>query len=148
MRSKSEVIVADTLTRLGMSYRYEGRLEARDEPNDFRLPDFTIMYEGDTWYQEHLGMLSVPSYLEKWERKQTWYEKNSYNDSLLTSEDGADGSIDVPPSSERLGSKFLAVDIHFDSRGGWPPRFPAAHAVTRLLCDRPLSQKERAPCAR
>lgn len=94
VRSKSEVIVADTLTRLGISYDYEKRLLGKSgHPNDFRLPDFTISYEGDTFYWEHLGMLSVPSYREQWERKKAWYEKNGYLDRLITSEDGHDGSI-------------------------------------------------------
>ena len=60
VRSKSEVIVADTLTRLGISYKYEEPLFAKDDPTDFRLPDFTVTYEGDTWYWEHLGMCPCP----------------------------------------------------------------------------------------
>ena len=95
VRSKSEVIVADTLTRLGISYEYEKKLLGKSGlPNDFCLPDFTISYEGDTFYWEHLGMLSVPSYREQWERKKAWYKKNGYLDRLITSEDGPDGSID------------------------------------------------------
>ena len=64
VRSKSEVIVADVLTSLGISFEYERRLESKDDPKDFRLPDFTVHFEGDTWYWEHLGMLSTPSYAE------------------------------------------------------------------------------------
>jgi ATP-dependent exoDNAse (exonuclease V) alpha subunit len=94
VRSKSEVIVADTLTRLGISYEYEKKLASKDSPQDFRLPDFTVSFEGDTSYWEHLGMLSVPSYKEQWGRKREWYEKNGYLDRLITSEDGPDGSID------------------------------------------------------
>lgn len=94
VRSKSEVIVADTLTRLAISYKYEEPLYAKDDPTDFRLPDFTVTYEGDTWYWEHLGMLSVPSYADAWERKRAWYERRGLLDRVLTSEDGADGSID------------------------------------------------------
>jgi len=40
-------------------------------------------------------MLSVPSYREAWERKRQWYEHNGYLDKIITSEDGADGSIDA-----------------------------------------------------
>lgn len=64
VRSKSEVIVADTLSCLGIDYQYEEPLYANDDSTDFRLPGFTNTYEGDTWYWEHLGMLSVPSYAE------------------------------------------------------------------------------------
>jgi len=95
VRSKSEVIVADTLTRLKISYEYERKLPNKEgNPNDFRLPDFTVSYEGDTYYWEHLGMLSVPSYREQWERKRVWYERNGYMDRVITSEDGPDGGID------------------------------------------------------
>lgn len=95
VRSKSEVVVADILTSLGISFEYERRLEARHDPSDFRLPDFTVHYEGDTWYWEHLGMLATPSYAEGWARKQKWYEDNGYLGQVLTSEDGPDGSIDA-----------------------------------------------------
>ena len=61
VRSKSEVIVADTLTRLGISYEYEQKLFSSSNPNDFRLPDFTVSFEGDTYYWEHLGMLASPA---------------------------------------------------------------------------------------
>ncbi|MGC8603864.1 MAG: AAA family ATPase [Desulfomonilaceae bacterium] len=96
VRSKSEVIVADTLTRLGISYDYEKKLLNKDgDPKDFRLPDFTVSYQGDIFYWEHLGLISVPSYREQWERKQDWYERNGYADQLITSQDGPDGSIDA-----------------------------------------------------
>lgn len=95
VRSKSEVIVADTLSRLGISYEYEKKLfNKNNDFKDFRLPDFTVSYEGDTFYWEHLGMLSVPSYREQWERKRKWYEENGYLEQLITSKDGPDGSID------------------------------------------------------
>ena len=59
------------------------------------MPDFTVSYEGDTFYWEHLGMLSIPSYKEQWERKRKWYVANDYDACLITSEDGLDGSIDA-----------------------------------------------------
>jgi ATP-dependent exoDNAse (exonuclease V) alpha subunit len=95
VRSKSEVIVAGALSKLGISYEYEQKLSSKGDPNDFRLPDFTVSYEGDTFYWEHLGMLSVPSYKEAWERKRQWYEDNGFLDRVITSEDGLDGSIDA-----------------------------------------------------
>ena len=107
VRSKSEVIVADTLTRLGISYEYEHKLTARDNPSDFRLPDFTVAYEGDTFYWEHLGMLSVPSYREQWEHKREWYEANGYGDQLITSEDGPDGSIDATAIEKTAKERIL-----------------------------------------
>ena len=74
---------------------YEEPLYSRSDPRDFRLPDFTVSFEGDVYYWEHLGMLRVPSYREAWERKRKWYEDNGYADDLITSEDGPDGSIDA-----------------------------------------------------
>lgn len=95
VRSKSEVVVADLLHALGISYLYEEPLVSRSDPKDFRLPDFTASFEGDIYYWEHLGMLNVQSYREAWERKRQWYEANGYADRLITSEDGPDGSIDA-----------------------------------------------------
>lgn len=109
VRSKSELVVAETLTRLGISYDYEKKLEAKDDPSDFRLPDFTVSYEGDTFYWEHLGMLSVPSYKEQWDRKKQWYEHNGYNKRLITSEDGPDGSLDVG-EIERKARKYILLE--------------------------------------
>lgn len=107
VRSKSEVIVADTLTRLGISYEYEKKLlNKKDNPKDFRLPDFTVSYEGDIFFWEHLGMLSVPSYREQWNRKKEWYEKNGYLPQVITSEDGPDGSINST-SIERIARERI-----------------------------------------
>ena len=109
VRSKSEVIVADILTSLGISFEYEQKLSSKDDPNDFKLPDFTVSYEGDTFYWEHLGMLSVPSYQEAWDRKRQWYEDNGYLDRIITSEDGADGSIDAA-EIERIARKQILLE--------------------------------------
>jgi hypothetical protein len=54
-----------------------------------------VGFEGDIFYWEHLGMLTVPSYREAWERKKKWYEAQGYAGQLITSEDGPDGSIDA-----------------------------------------------------
>ncbi len=52
-------------------------------------------------------MLSVPSYQQAWDRKWKWYAKNGYLDRVVTSEDGADGSIDVT-AIEQSGQRILA----------------------------------------
>lgn len=106
VRSKSEVVVADILDALGISYLYEELLYSRSNPKDFRLPDFTVGFEGDVYYWEHLGMLNVPTYRDTWERKRQWYEDNGYADRLITSEDGADGSIDAA-LIERIARKRI-----------------------------------------
>jgi hypothetical protein len=109
VRSKSEVIVAGALSKLGISYEYEQKLPSKDNPNDFRLPDFTVSYEGDTFYWEHLGMLSVPSYKEGWDRKRQWYEDNGFLDRVITSEDGPDGSINAA-EIERIARKKILLE--------------------------------------
>lgn len=107
VRSKSEVIVAGALSKLGISYEYEQKLASKDDPNDFRLPDFTVSYEGDTFYWEHLGMLSVPSYKEAWEKKRQWYEDNGFLNRVITSEDGLDGSIDAAEIEKVARTRIL-----------------------------------------
>jgi hypothetical protein len=94
VRSKSEVIVAYALEKMGLRPLYEVPLYAKSgDPTDFKLPDFTIMFEGETWYWEHLGMLSKPKYLADWQDKKAWYIANGYWERVVTSEDGVDGSI-------------------------------------------------------
>lgn len=107
VRSKSEVVVADILESLEISYQYEQPLSSRSDSKDFRLPDFTVSYEGDTYYWEHLGMLSVPSYREAWARKQEWYENNRFGDRLIVSEDGPDGSIDAAKIEQIARKRIL-----------------------------------------
>jgi len=107
VRSKSEVVVADVLDALGISYQYEQPLYSRADPKDFRLPDFTVSFEGDVFYWEHLGMLNVPSYREAWERKQKWYEENGFADRLITSQDGPDGSIDAAKIEQTARQRIL-----------------------------------------
>lgn len=47
VRAKSEVIVADILEILEISYQYKQPLFSRPDAKDFRLPDFTVSFEGD-----------------------------------------------------------------------------------------------------
>ncbi len=110
MRSKSEVIVANILLDLNLNPRYEEPLYAKDSDSDFRLPDFTVSYEGDTFYWEHLGMLTLPSYRESWNRKKQWYKDNGYWDQVITSEDKSDGGIDAELITSIAKQKILLED--------------------------------------
>ena len=110
VRSKSEVIVADILDSLGISYEYERPLYSPTNPRDFRLPDFTVSFEGDIYYWEHLGMLHVPEYREAWERKQAWYAENGFAEALITSEDGPDGSIDAAAIEHLARQRILCEE--------------------------------------
>lgn len=111
VQSKSEVIVADILTGLGLSWEYEQKLlNKHNDPTDFRWPDFTVSYQGDTFYWEHLGMLGSPTYKAKWERKEKWYKDNDYYDRVITSEDGLDGSIDAAEIERKARKTILMED--------------------------------------
>ncbi len=109
VRSKSEVVVAYALERLGFLPEYEVPLHARSgDPRDFRLPDFTILHEGEAWYWEHLGMLSSAKYRADWAAKRRWYEANGYWDRVVTSEDGADGGIHADEIERIARARILA----------------------------------------
>ena len=69
--------------------------------NDGRicLPDFTFESEsGDRIIWEHLGMLKLPNYKQRWEEKLKMYEENGYilGEDLYTTEDSEDGGISTP----------------------------------------------------
>jgi hypothetical protein len=103
VRSKSEVIIADTLHHVGLDYSYEQRLVGAD--GSVRYPDFTIddAETGEHVYWEHLGLLHDAAYRTRWERKLDWYrmqgiltvsEGGGDAGALVTSEDSPDGGID------------------------------------------------------
>lgn len=119
VRSKSEVIIANELINAGITLtekNYEKRLNSKDTPYDYKLPDFTFSYKGKEYFWEHLGMLGVESYKESWERKLKWYEKNMFESQLITSKDGLDGSIDSKAIDriieEELGIKIKRQEFH------------------------------------
>lgn len=87
--SKSEVIVADTLLRLGVAYAYEQLLVMEDGTR--RLPDFTIRHpDGRPVYWEHLGMLGLAGYRADWDAKKDWYADHGI---LPWTENGGPGGI-------------------------------------------------------
>lgn len=106
VRSKSEVIVANILIDLGISYEYEKPIHSKTDPKDFRLPDFTIKYEGEEFYWEHLGVLDDPEYNKEWKSKEKWYKENGYHEKLIVSKDGPDGRIDSK-KIERLAKEKI-----------------------------------------
>lgn len=86
VRSKSEVIIANILYQSGILFRYEALLTAPDGSS--RLPDFTIVWHGVTYYWEHLGMLDVDDYSQEWEIKKAWY-KTHFPNQLITTEESS-----------------------------------------------------------
>jgi len=115
VRSKSEVIIADRLSDLGVEYIYEHPLTIEDVT---KYPDFTIedIESGNTFYWEHCGMLHVPSYRRRWEQKLTWYKTNGIlphgdgggkNGTLIITSDSAQGGI----SSQEIEQVIRTVII-------------------------------------
>ena len=107
VRSKSEVIIANLLHSKELDYGYEVPLEI---DGTTKYPDFTIEDDntGETYYWEHLGMLSDSRYRRGWDLKLAWFKENGIlprsdgggeRGTLITTEDSTDGGID---SSEVL----------------------------------------------
>ncbi len=117
MRSKSEVIVANTLRSLGIEYSYEELLHMPD--GSVREPDFTISRPGQPpVYWEHLGMLDLAGYRADWEAKRTWYAEHEilpWNDgggtagTLVWSVEGEGGQGIDASEIERLAAKVFRV---------------------------------------
>ena len=85
VRSKSEVIIANLLHERQISFWYEKPLLAPD--GTMYLPDFTIQHRGETYYWEHVGMLSKQSYKQHWDEKVAWYQTH-FPGRLLTTFEG------------------------------------------------------------
>lgn len=102
--SKSEVIVANSLARHGLQYKYEKplKLEGRDLPIK---PDFTIEYNGKIYYWEHLGLLAQESYRDKWMLKLELYRKNRIEP--ITSKDDFNGGIDSKEIERIIQEKII-----------------------------------------
>lgn len=84
VRSKSEVIIANILTQKGVLFKYELPLYAKD--GSMYLPDFTVKFQGETYYWEHVGRLDLPQYKAHWEKKLKWYEKHFPGRLIITYE--------------------------------------------------------------
>lgn len=95
VRSKSEVIIANLLHQYGIKYEYEKKLKYK---NKWIEPDFTIILDnGDEYYWEHLGMLGLESYDNRWVEKQEIYDKY-FNGKLIATYEGAtitESTVDI-----------------------------------------------------
>lgn len=76
VRSKSEVIIADTLKRYNVPYRYEFPFELKN--GDIYHPDFLCLNirTRQEFIWEHFGMMDTPDYLERTVRKLKVFSKN------------------------------------------------------------------------
>ena len=82
VRSKSEVLIADALTRHGIPYRYEYPVELRRTPGDSSTvtfyPDFLCLNvrTRSEFYWEHFGRMDDPEYANKTAGKLRLYTEN------------------------------------------------------------------------
>ena len=85
VRSKSEIIIADMLSKEGIPYRYEYPIYLRGVGRIY--PDFTVLrvQTRQEVFWEHLGMMDDPVYLENAIKKIVAYEQNGIfpGDNLL-----------------------------------------------------------------
>lgn len=112
VRSKSEIIIADALTRLGIPYRYEYPVELTTENGECRIfhPDFICLNlrtrEELLW--EHFGMMDDAEYSARAARRLRLYETNQIfpGKNLIISVE----TSDQPASArqiERLAAQYL-----------------------------------------
>ena len=80
VRSKSEIIIADTLFRLKIPYRYEYPLNLKNTKGEklTLYPDFTCLNlrTRREFYWEHFGMMDNSEYSENVVQKLHLYEQN------------------------------------------------------------------------
>ena len=78
VRSKSEVIIADTLSRMNIPYKYEYPLELKN--NNRFYPDFLCLNlrTRQEFLWEHFGMMDLSDYLENAVGKIKIYNENNY----------------------------------------------------------------------
>lgn len=114
VRSKSEVIIGNLLheyERVGrLSYAYEQELYAPGgDPNDLRLPDFTVRVGGKSVFWEHSGMGHDPAYMARWEEvRLPWYQRHGFADQLVVTQDGPGGTIDSLVMKRIIDERILA----------------------------------------
>ena len=94
VRSKSELVIANSLTYFKLTYRYEVRLfHDFDEVSiDFVIQDPAT---GKTWYWEHCGMMRDPAYAARWSQKREILARHGIieGDNLIVTYDGPDGGL-------------------------------------------------------
>jgi hypothetical protein len=109
MRSKSEVIIGNILTSLGLQYDYEKPLCALNNQSDYRRPDFTIKFKNKIFYWEHLSAAYKENedYRKLWDEKKTWYCQNDYMDRLIVSEESEKEPLDSQKIEHLVKEKIL-----------------------------------------
>lgn len=107
VRSKSEVIIANLLHGLGITYAYEQPFTGQD--GSVRYPDFTIedAETGRRVFLEHLGLLSEPAYRRRWLAKLDWYRSQG----VLPEEEGEGDAGIVVTTTEEKGIDSADIEL-------------------------------------
>lgn len=108
VRSKSEIIIANTLGNYGIPYRYEYPVAIVGRGNFY--PDFTVLNvrKRKEMYWEHLGMMDDLDYREKAMRKIAIYEANDIflGEKLIVTYESMEQPLNVK-DVERKIEKYL-----------------------------------------
>ena len=106
VRSKSELIIADKLHAAGLDYDYEPQIVLNGSE---RYPDFVITDDdsGETYYWEHLGMMSNLKYRRRWEKKLVEYRAEG----ILPLEEGGGKNGILITTEEYQGEGFDSQKI-------------------------------------
>ena len=107
VRSKSEVIIANLLHGLGITYAYEQPFTGQD--GSVRYPDFTIedAETGRRVFLEHLGLLSEPAYRRRWLAKLDWYRSQE----VLPEEEGEGDAGVLVTTTEEKGIDSADIEL-------------------------------------
>lgn len=108
MRSKSEVIIADMLTKNDIPYLYEKPLKLND--GSTMIPDFTLlqMKTRQEIFWEHLGMMDDAIYSEHATEKIQKYLKNGIfpSDRLILTFESRKTRLDIESIEKMILSRF------------------------------------------
>lgn len=110
VRSKSEVIIADTLTKYGIPFEYEPLFEGRTEEGKRMNPDFRIKCaDGYVFIWEHWGLLMEISYCMQQGKKLNAYQKHGYvvGENLILTADDDKGGCNAQTIDEIVRTKIL-----------------------------------------
>ena len=112
VRSKSEIIIHNLLTHMGIPFKNDVDINLRTESDEkiYRNADFVMPCKwGGYIILEHFGMLDKEEYLLRAMHKIRIYGMNGYtlNDRLFISSDGFDGSLNVQALREMIEKLIL-----------------------------------------
>ncbi len=107
VRSKSEVIIANLLHALGITYAYEQPFTGKD--GSVRYPDFTIedAETGRRVFLEHLGLLSEPAYRRRWLAKLDWYRSQG----VVPEDEGEGDEGTLVTTTEEKGIDSAGIEL-------------------------------------